>query len=112
MWPLAVRRREQGAVNRTWCKAHVPRGGKRLVDLLLSSLLLLLLTPFLVIIGGLVRLTLGAILFCQQRLGQHGQPFVVFKFRTMLNVYDMYGQPLPDAAQLPGSGRPAQDQPG
>ena len=45
-WPLAVRRREQGAVNRTWCKAHVPRGGKRLVDLLLSSLLLLLLTPF------------------------------------------------------------------
>lgn len=82
------------------------RCGKRLVDLLLSPLLLLLLTPFLVIIGGLVRLTLGApIFFCQQRLGQHGQPFVVFKFRTMLNTYDMYGQLLPDAERLPRFGR-------
>jgi exopolysaccharide biosynthesis polyprenyl glycosylphosphotransferase len=58
---------------------------KRTFDLLFSGLLILLLSPFLLLIAAAVRLsTPGAVLFKQQRVGINGEPFVMLKFRSMV----------------------------
>ncbi|MDQ3008610.1 MAG: sugar transferase [bacterium] len=57
---------------------------KRVFDILVSIFLLLLLTPFIVIISLVIFVTVGSpILFLQQRRGYHKEPFQIFKFRTM-----------------------------
>ena len=57
---------------------------KRFFDLFCSSLALLLLWPVLLVLFILVRLKLGSpALFCQQRPGLHGRPFMMIKFRSM-----------------------------
>ncbi len=62
---------------------------KRLEDLALGSLLLLLLAPAMAVIAGLVRWdSPGPILFRQKRLGFNNNEFTVFKFRTMVNRPD------------------------
>jgi exopolysaccharide biosynthesis polyprenyl glycosylphosphotransferase len=62
---------------------------KRGLDLFGASLLLLLSGPLLLLIGLLVRLTSrGPALYRSTRLGEHGRPFTVFKFRTMYNGAD------------------------
>jgi lipopolysaccharide/colanic/teichoic acid biosynthesis glycosyltransferase len=58
--------------------------GKRAFDLLAAMVGLLVLSPILFFCALLVRLTSrGPVFFRQVRLGQHGRPFKVFKFRTM-----------------------------
>jgi lipopolysaccharide/colanic/teichoic acid biosynthesis glycosyltransferase len=60
------------------------RAGKRLFDLVVASVCLLLLSPLLLAVALAVRLTTpGPALFRQTRLGRHGRPFVLYKFRTM-----------------------------
>lgn len=60
------------------------RGGKRGFDLILSVLLLVLLSPILVLAALLVKLTgAGPVLFHQDRGGQSGTTFRLYKFRTM-----------------------------
>ena len=57
---------------------------KRLFDILLSATLLLLLVPLLAAVALAVRLgSPGPVLYRQQRVGRHGVPFTMFKFRTM-----------------------------
>jgi exopolysaccharide production protein ExoY len=57
---------------------------KRSVDLVLSALLLILLSPVMGLIATAVRLTSpGPALFRQKRLGLEGEPFTLLKFRTM-----------------------------
>jgi lipopolysaccharide/colanic/teichoic acid biosynthesis glycosyltransferase len=57
---------------------------KRSLDLLLSATLLLLLSPLLLVVAALVKLTSrGPVLFKQERIGQVMRPFVMLKFRTM-----------------------------
>ena len=57
---------------------------KRLLDLSLASLMLLLLSPIMVTIAVLIKFyTPGPIVFQQWRVGQRGKLFRVFKFRTM-----------------------------
>ncbi len=57
----------------------------RILDILFSSLALLLLSPLLIPIAVLLRLTgEGEIFFCQQRVGKDGKPFGLLKFATML----------------------------
>lgn len=57
---------------------------KRLFDILLSALGLLLLSPLLLAIALWVKLdSPGPALFRQQRIGRHGKPFAIHKFRTM-----------------------------
>lgn len=57
---------------------------KRLFDLLLSSIGLLLLAPLLLLIAALVKLdSPGPVMFRQERVGRFGQPFRIHKFRTM-----------------------------
>ncbi len=57
---------------------------KRLFDLAVASVLLLLLAPVLAVVALLVLLTLGRpVLFRQQRPGRGARPFTLLKFRTM-----------------------------
>ncbi|MEA3341976.1 MAG: sugar transferase, partial [Chloroflexota bacterium] len=75
--------------------------GKRLFDLALALLALLLLSPLLALLALLVRLRLGApVFFRQQRPGLHGEPFTIYKFRTMTGARDAQANPLPDVERL------------
>ena len=57
---------------------------KRILDMFLTLLMLLISLPIFIILAILVRLdSKGPILYTQKRLGQNGKPFDSFKFRTM-----------------------------
>ena len=59
-------------------------GYKRLIDLLLASFGLLILSPLLLLIVALIKLTSpGPLLYAKERIGQNGRPFLFFKFRSM-----------------------------
>lgn len=79
---------------------------KRLFDIVLASLALLLLSPLLLLVALLVRLLLGSpILFRQTRPGLGAQPFQIAKFRTMTDRRDANGELLPDRERLTAFGR-------
>jgi exopolysaccharide biosynthesis polyprenyl glycosylphosphotransferase len=62
----------------------LPRASKRAFDIVVSSFLLLLLSPVLLASAVGVKLTSpGPILFRQLRVGKRGEPFEMLKFRTM-----------------------------
>lgn len=68
----------QGAIGRS-----VP--GKRLFDMTLSVFVLPLVVPVLLLVALAIRLdSPGPIVFRQQRTGQHGKRFSMYKFRTMV----------------------------
>lgn len=79
---------------------------KRTVDILGSSIGLLLLSPVLIIIAILVRIKLGSpIFFTQDRVGKDGKIFKIIKFRTMLEAVDKFGEPLSDKERLTSFGK-------
>ena len=79
---------------------------KRLFDLILTLPGLLLISPLLGLIGVLVRIFLGSpLLFLQMRPGKSGEPFTVYKFRTMTDVRDSGKHLLSDAERMTGLGR-------
>src|SRR5439155_9350104 len=70
---------------------------KRGLDLVLSAVLLVLLSPILAAIALMIWLTMGRpVLFVQERPGLHGKIFRIYKFRTMREERDPAGTPLPD----------------
>lgn len=74
---------------------------KRLIDILASLSGLLLLSPVLLLVFLLVRIQMGSpVLFRQVRPGMNGKPFMMVKFRTMLDAVDAQGNPLPDDQRL------------
>lgn len=78
---------------------------KRLFDLTISLLLLIILFPVLVFLALLVYLRLGRpVIFSQVRPGLEGKPFKLYKFRTMSARTDDNGGLLPDAERLTGLG--------
>ena len=80
--------------------------GKRLLDLTLTIPALILLAPALMLLALLVRVKLGApILFRQERPGQLGRPFTIYKYRSMTDACDAEGNLLPDAERLAPFGR-------
>lgn len=79
---------------------------KRFFDLMAAAVGLMLLSPFLAVIGILVWGKLGSpILFRQKRPGLHARPFYVIKFRTMTDLRDANGEILPDEARLTHFGK-------
>jgi lipopolysaccharide/colanic/teichoic acid biosynthesis glycosyltransferase len=79
---------------------------KRLFDLLLTLPGLILLSPILGLIAVAVWINQGRpVLFHQVRPGYGGQPFTVFKFRTMRMARASDGEPLPDEVRLTALGR-------
>jgi exopolysaccharide biosynthesis polyprenyl glycosylphosphotransferase len=64
---------------------HAQRNIKRALDVIVSSLMLLVLSPLLLLAGIAVKLdSRGPVVFRQVRLGIGGQPFEMLKFRTMV----------------------------
>jgi sugar transferase EpsL len=79
---------------------------KRLFDIVFSALALLLLSPLLAALALAVLLPGGGpVLFVQERPGLRGKPFWLYKFRTMRDLRDAAGAPLPDADRLTRVGR-------
>jgi sugar transferase EpsL len=79
---------------------------KRSLDVGIAALGLVLLSPLLLIVAVTVRLLLGApVFFRQERPGRAGEPFVLLKFRTMVEARDADGHPLPDERRLTPLGR-------
>lgn len=79
---------------------------KRLLDILLAGLGLLLLTPCFLLLFIIVRVKMGApVIFSQVRPGVNGYPFRMYKFRTMLNAYDGHGNLLHDEQRMTTFGR-------
>jgi lipopolysaccharide/colanic/teichoic acid biosynthesis glycosyltransferase len=57
---------------------------KRCFDLIASVSTLMMFSPLMLLIGGLIKITSkGPVLFRQERIGLHQQPFIILKFRTM-----------------------------
>jgi exopolysaccharide biosynthesis polyprenyl glycosylphosphotransferase len=76
---------------------------KRLLDIVIASAALIVLSPLLLILGALVWLQDGRpILFRQERVGLHGRPFRVAKFRTMVPDAEARLSELADANEIQG----------
>ncbi len=76
---------------------------KRFFDIGFSLLVLLLTAPLFPLIAIAIRLdSPGEIIFRQQRIGQHGKPFIIYKFRTMRSGEP---EPLPSAHKRPDDPR-------
>lgn len=90
---------------------HVPFGPyeavfKRLLDIIISGVALILLSPVMGVIGGMVRVKLGQpVLFKQQRPGLDGKIFTIYKFRTMTEEKDGNGKLLSDEKRLTEFGK-------
>lgn len=79
---------------------------KYLLDRLFALLLLLLLAPVFLIAAAVIFLTdRGTIFFRQTRPGWHEKPFTLLKFKTMKDIYDENGVPLPDEQRLTTLGK-------
>jgi len=79
---------------------------KRIFDLLLVLLGLVLISPILALTAVVVLVGLGPpVLFHQTRAGRYGKPFVYYKFRTMSDVRDEHGELIPDELRLTRLGR-------
>ena len=79
---------------------------KRVFDVVVALAALVLLSPLILGLAVLVRSRLGSpVLFSQVRPGLQGQPFRMYKFRTMLVADGPDGKPLPDALRLTSFGR-------
>lgn len=80
--------------------------GKRMIDIILSLLAIIVLFPLLLIIGVLVYFKLGSpILFTQERPGKDEELFKLYKFRTMTDGTDEDGKLLPDSVRLTKFGK-------
>ena len=79
---------------------------KRLVDILIAGLALIILSPLLLVLALLVARNLGRpILFSQIRPGLHARPFRMYKFRSMLDTINADGELLGDVDRLTDFGR-------
>ncbi|HEY9572126.1 MAG TPA: sugar transferase [Pusillimonas sp.] len=79
---------------------------KRLFDIVVAATALLLLSPVLASVAALVAIKMGRpVFFKQQRPGLHEKPFLMLKFRSMLDATNAQGQALDDAQRLTPFGR-------
>ena len=79
---------------------------KRLIDIILSLLAIVILSPVLIVVAILVRVKLGSpILFKQARPGKNGKIFYLYKFRTMTDEKDENGNLIPDDIRLTKFGK-------
>lgn len=74
---------------------------KRLFDLIISLILLVIVLPIILMTALLVFIFIGhPIIFKQQRPGRYAKPIYVYKFRTMTNEVDSNGNLLSDDLRL------------
>lgn len=74
---------------------------KRLFDVVVSAISLIVLSPVLLVVAVLIWFEgRGPILFRHERPGYLGVPFFALKFRSMVDKRDEHGQLLPDEARI------------
>nr|WP_320148052.1 sugar transferase [uncultured Anaeromusa sp.] len=74
---------------------------KRIIDIFGSLVGLLFLAPFFaLVVLALFLCQNGPVFFCQQRPGYKGYPFVIYKLRTMVELFDNQGNLLPDKERM------------
>ena len=74
---------------------------KRLLDIIIASIALIVLSLIFLLLCYKVRKNLGApIFFYQERPGKDGIIFKMIKFRSMKDVFDKKGRPLPDDKRI------------
>jgi sugar transferase EpsL len=79
---------------------------KRLLDLIVASLAIVVLSPVLILLAALVRIFLGSpVIFRQRRPGLSGKPFTIYKFRTMTDSRNSEGKLLPNEQRVTELGR-------
>ena len=79
---------------------------KRIFDLVGATCGLLVLGVPMAAVALLIRVRLGSpVLYRAVRPGRRGEPFAMYKFRTMRDLFDDAGRPLPDAERITGLGR-------
>lgn len=79
---------------------------KRLMDILVSSSALILLSPIFLLLIIIIRIKLGSpVFFSQKRPGKDGKVFKMYKFRSMTDERDKYGNLLSDNERLPEFGQ-------
>ncbi|WP_375585633.1 sugar transferase [Cyclobacterium xiamenense] len=79
---------------------------KRLIDLWVAGQLLLLMSPVLLVLVAILFLVQGPpVFFGQQRPGKGERLFTIWKFRTMSNACNQWGNLLPDAERLTPLGK-------
>ena len=79
---------------------------KRFLDIFLSGMALIILSPTLLVTAILVRVKLGSpVIFCQERPGKDEKIFKLHEFRSMSDARDENGDLLPDEERLTGFGK-------
>lgn len=79
---------------------------KRLLDIVLSGIAIIILSPIMLFVAIFVRIKLGSpVLFIQERPGKDEKLFRLYKFRTMTDKRNEYGNLLPDEDRLTSFGR-------
>ena len=74
---------------------------KRIVDIVISLIALILLSPIFCLVAFKVRKNLGSpIFFLQERPSKDGKLFKMIKFRSMKDAFDKEGNPLPDDQRI------------
>ena len=79
---------------------------KRLLDIILSFLAIILLSPIILMVSILVYFKLGSpVFFAQERPGKDEKIFKMYKFRTMSDEKDENGELLSDSIRLTAFGK-------
>lgn len=77
------------------------RFAKRLIDIIVSAVALIVASPLLALVAlALRRVNHGPVLFYQTRPGLHGAPFQIIKFKTMTDERGPNGELLPDPQRI------------
>lgn len=98
-------------VNRISVPVNVKRSfyilcGKRIFDILIALVCLLITLPINLILALLTFIDVGwPIFFKQKRTGRHGEEFTIIKFRNMTNEVDQYGELLPASKRVTRFGK-------
>ena len=79
---------------------------KRIIDIIGALVGLIVSSPIMLIVSLIIYLTMGRpVFFKQLRPGLNGKPFVIYKFRTMLDLKDKDGNLLPDEKRITAIGK-------
>src|SRR4029078_7824463 len=79
---------------------------KRLIDFFGALTVIIILSPIFLLTALLVLIDVGSpVLFWQQRMGQGGCSFLLYKFRTLRALFDVHGNRIPDDQRLSLIGR-------
>lgn len=74
---------------------------KRLLDIVLSLIAIIVFSPVYLIVAIVVRIQMGSpVLFSQDRIGKNEKVFKLYKFRSMTNETDVKGKLLPEEKRL------------